>query len=579
VLYTYVVTNTGNTYLTNIVVKDDNGTPGNTSDDIVVCTIAGPLAPGASATCTTTINVTTNRTNIATATGTPSTQAGTPLGVPNVSDTDDAVVSVVNPSVKVVKTAGTAPDGGTLYVQSGANVTYSYVWTNTGNTYLKNVVVKDDNGTPGNTSDDFIVCSISGPVPPGFTFTCTVTRPITANTTNVATITADPVDSSGNPLPGIPPVTGTDNAIVLVYSSIGDFVWWDLNGNGQQDTGEPGIPAVDVQLYDSGNNLLATSTTNANGLYQFNTLVAGTYTVKIANAEFAAGGTLIGWSATLQNVGPDATDSDGNPVTHDISVVLPAGVSDMTNDFGFLPPEPNFTVNKTLDPTTPSPVRVGSQVKFIITIVNNGPGWLGVVPLQDLYDTNYLGYGFGGQYATPASVDNVDDGQIDWSNLAVSFGTQLAPGGSWQVVVRFTAKADTTLLPGGVTINRAILQGVKVDPDGPTGPLPPVGPLPTKEETEPVQVIQPTGVTLAGFGVAATDGGVLVTWDTASELDIVGFSVVRGDAPVGDFVAAAKAGANEGASYSLLDESPGAGGYVLEIYKLDGSVERVDLGS
>ena len=139
VLYTYVVTNTGDTYLTNILVKDDNGTPGVPGDDITVCTIAGPLAPGASATCTTTLNITADRTNIATATGTPSNQAGQPLGIPNVSDTDDAVVDVINPSIQVVKTAGTAPDGTTLYLPGGGPVLYTYVVTNTGDTYLANI--------------------------------------------------------------------------------------------------------------------------------------------------------------------------------------------------------------------------------------------------------------------------------------------------------------------------------------------------------------------------------------------------------------------------------------------------------
>jgi len=579
VVYTYVVTNTGDTSLAPVVVKDDNGTPGNTADDFTVCTIPGPLAPGASATCTSTRTITANTTNIAVATGTPSNPAGTPLGLPNVSGTDNAVVDVVNPSIKVVKTAGTTPDGGTLYVQSGANVTYTYVWTNTGNTYLKNIVLKDDNGTPGVPGDDFTVCAISGPVPPGFTFTCTVTRPISINTTNTATITADPVDNSGNPLPGIPPVTGTDTAIVLVYSTISDFVWWDLNGNGLQDSGEPGILGVDVQLYDSANTLIGTTTTDANGKYSFGTLVAGTYTVKIANVEFTAGQTLSGWTATLQNVGAnDAIDSDGSLVNHDVVVVLPAGVVDTTVDFGFVNPTTTWTVTKTLDPATPSPVRVGNEVRFKITIVNNGPGWIGVLPLQDNYDTNYLTYGFSGQFATPSSVNNTDDGILNWTDLTVSLG-DVPPGGSVQVTVHFTAKADTTLQSGGVTINLALVSGALIDPDGPTGPLPPAGPTTPKEETEPVVLIQPTGVRLAGFSVTTADGGVLVTWNTASEVGIAGFNVVRGDAPVGDFVAAAKAGANAGASYKLLDKNPGAGGYALNILKADGSVQRVDLGS
>ena len=460
-------------------------------------------------------------------------------------------------------------------MQSGANVTYTYVWTNTGDTYLRNVVVKDDNGTPGVPGDDFIVCAISGPVPPGFTFTCTVTRPITANTTNIATITAQPVDAQGNPLPGVPPVTDTDDAIVLVYSTISDFVWWDLNGNGLQDNGEPGIPGVDVQLYNSSNVLIGTDITDGAGKYDFNTLVAGTYTVKIANAEFAPGGTLFGWPATLPNVGVnDAIDSDGSLVNHDVVVVLPAGVVDTSVDFGFVSPETTWTVTKTLSPTTPSPVAVGGPVKFVITIVNNGPGWIGVLPLEDLYDMNFLTY----SSSSVAPISPLDDGQLNWTDLTVSLG-DVPPGGSVQVTVNFIAKADTTLQQGGVTVNRAIVSGALIDPDGPTGPLPPAGPTTPKEDTEPVQVLLPTGIALAGFNVAAADGGVLVTWDTASELDIVGFSVVRGDAPLGDFIVAAKAGSGEGAAYSFLDGNPGAGSYVLEIYKVDGSVERVELGT
>ena len=578
VLYTYVVQNTGDTHLVNIPVVDDNGTPGVPGDDIIVCTITTPLAPGASTTCTTTINITVDRTNIATVTGTPSNPAGQPLGIPTVSDTDDAVVDVLNPSVQVVKTAANAADGATVYVQPGANVTYTYVWTNTGGTYLKNVVVKDDNGTPGVPGDDFVVCSISGPVAPNFTFTCTVTRPISVNTTNIATITADPVDGSGNPLPGVQPVTDTDDAIVLVYSTIGDFVWWDLNGNGQQDTGEPGIPDVTVELYNSAGALIGTDVTDAAGKYDFGTLVAGNYTVKIANPEFTSGQTLFGWTAAPQNVGNDATDSDGNPTTHDAAVTLPAGVVDNTTDFGFVNPATTWTVTKTLDPTTPSPVRVGNQVKFIVTVVNNGPGWIGVLPLQDVYDKNYLTYGYSGQWSTPISVDNLDDGQIDWNDLTVALG-DVPPGGSVQATVRFTAKADTTTLQNSQTINQAIVSGALIDLDGPTGPLPPAGPTTPKNDTEPVQVIQPTGITLAGFSVAAADGGILVTWNTVSEHNIVGFKVARGSASLGDFVNAAKAGTNEGTTYKFLDKQPGTGRYALEVYKLDGSVERVDLGS
>jgi hypothetical protein len=43
----------------------------------------------------------------------------------------------------------------------------------------------------------------------------------------------------------------TDNTVdagLYRPASIGDFVWEDLNGNGQQDSGEPGIVGATVNL-------------------------------------------------------------------------------------------------------------------------------------------------------------------------------------------------------------------------------------------------------------------------------------------------------------------------------------------
>ncbi|SDD91444.1 SdrD B-like domain-containing protein [Aquimonas voraii] len=51
-------------------------------------------------------------------------------------------------------------------------------------------------------------------------------------------------------------------------ANVGNFVWRDLNRNGVQDSGEPGIPDVTVQLWNGARTqLLASTTTNANGIY------------------------------------------------------------------------------------------------------------------------------------------------------------------------------------------------------------------------------------------------------------------------------------------------------------------------
>jgi len=50
---------------------------------------------------------------------------------------------------------------------------------------------------------------------------------------------------------------------------IGNHIFRDTNGNGVQDPGEPGIAGVTVRLYNSGNVLVGTAVTDANGEYYF----------------------------------------------------------------------------------------------------------------------------------------------------------------------------------------------------------------------------------------------------------------------------------------------------------------------
>ncbi len=112
-----------------------------------------------------------------------------------------------------------------------------------------------------------------------------------------------------------------------LFVMLGDFVWEDLNGNGQQELGEPGIPGVTVSL-TWPNGTMVMTTTNASGFYDFTQLSPNTtYTV--------AFGTPAGYTPTTANSGADATDSD--PVQG--KVVVPLGNSDdLTIDAGFVRP-------------------------------------------------------------------------------------------------------------------------------------------------------------------------------------------------------------------------------------------------
>ena len=64
------------------------------------------------------------------------------------------------------------------------------------------------------------------------------------------------------------------------YASLGDFVWSDNNGNGVQDSGEPGVEGVTVDLYDSTDTVIATPPPAANGDYLFDNLLPDDYGVQ-----------------------------------------------------------------------------------------------------------------------------------------------------------------------------------------------------------------------------------------------------------------------------------------------------------
>ncbi len=118
--------------------------------------------------------------------------------------------------------------------------------------------------------------------------------------------------------------------------AIGDFVWVDLDMDGIQDGGEPGIADVALNLYDSTGALIRTTTTDSNGVYTFTNVASGTYTVEVAPAEFSLNQTLFGWDASPVGQGGDpAKDSNGSATLHQASVTVAANTTNTTIDFGF----------------------------------------------------------------------------------------------------------------------------------------------------------------------------------------------------------------------------------------------------
>jgi hypothetical protein len=114
------------------------------------------------------------------------------------------------------------------------------------------------------------------------------------------------------------------------YSSIGDCVFEDKNGNGLQDIGELGVPNIQVFLTGTVNGTIIskTATTNSSGKYLFSDLAAGTYSLYFALPS--------GYNFTTPNRGlDDEKDSDVDPLTYKTSIyTLSVGQKNLSVDAG-----------------------------------------------------------------------------------------------------------------------------------------------------------------------------------------------------------------------------------------------------
>ena len=163
VTWVYNVTNCGSVNLTNIVVTDDNGTPGNLADDWSPTFIGGDDGDNILQTTEAWIYQA-NSTAIAGQYANNSTVMGTPPLGSNVTDDDPSHYFGFTACIHIEKsTNGEDADSPTgPYIPVGDPVTWVYNVTNCGSVNLTNIVVTDDNGTPGNLADDWSPTFIGG---------------------------------------------------------------------------------------------------------------------------------------------------------------------------------------------------------------------------------------------------------------------------------------------------------------------------------------------------------------------------------------------------------------------------------
>jgi uncharacterized repeat protein (TIGR01451 family) len=180
VTYNFLVTNTGDTELTNVGIADDIAT-GETC-------LSDTLAAGAFTTCTATYTIPTPQiadvTNHVVASGTDSLDE-------TVTANDQHTLDVLHPSINVVKS-------GPSSAAAGATVTYTFTVTNTGDIDLNGITVNDDIAgagayQSGDTNSDGILDTIE-------TWVYTAQYPIPANQVNSVINTVTACGTFGNRL-------------------------------------------------------------------------------------------------------------------------------------------------------------------------------------------------------------------------------------------------------------------------------------------------------------------------------------------------------------------------------------------
>lgn len=198
------------------------------------------------------------------------------------------------------------------------------------------ISVTDENGNMLGTTtvqDDLTwSLTLDAPLDPGV-------RTVTVTETDEFDFTGE--DSTAPPLPAV---------------SVGDFVWDDLNNNGLQDAGEPGLADVSLsitgpngEVSDVNGDVVGEVTTSADGAYLFDDLPAlpagQHYVVSIDAATVPAG-----YVATVPG-------NDSNTATAESADLTTDGDNDLSLDFGFIKTvEPSPTPTETPTPNeTPTP--------------------------------------------------------------------------------------------------------------------------------------------------------------------------------------------------------------------------------
>ncbi|CAN7249401.1 OmpA family protein [Pseudoxanthomonas sp. LjRoot143] len=463
IAYQFVVTNTGDVTLSNIVVNDA------LLDTAATCA-ATTLAPGASTTCTGVHTVTAaevaagNVHNSATVTGQPPTPPGgtppTPITSPP-STVDTATEQL--PAISVVKSVtSTGPYG------VGSVIAYQFAVTNSGNVTLSNVVVNDA------LLDTAATCAATT-LAPGANTTCTGVHTVTAaevaagNVHNSATVTGQPPTPPGGPTP--PTVTSPPSTVDTATEQLPAMtVVKSVTSTGPYGVGS--VIAYQFAVTNSGNVTLSNVVVN-DALLDTAATCAATTLAPGASTTCTGVHTVTAAEVAAGNVHNSATVT-GQPPTPPGGPTPPTVTSPPSTVDTATAQNPALSLIKSV--TSTGPYGVGSVIAYQFAVTNTG----------DVTLTGVI----------------VNDAQLDAA--AICLATTLAPGASTTCTGVHTVTAAE--VAAGNVHNSATVTGQPPTPPG--GPTPPTVTSPpstvdTATEQLPAMTVVKSVTSTGPYGVGS----------------------------------------------------------------------------
>ncbi len=330
--------------------------------------------------------------------------------------------------------------------------------------------------------------------------------------------------------------------VSTTVGSVGDYVWYDKNGNGIQDAGEAGISGILVTLYDNTGTPVASTITNPDGSYIFTNVTPGTYTMGFTNIPSSL-------QFTEQETNPTGnTGSNVNPILGITpSFVISAGTHTPSIDAGL---------------KTPVTGGIGNYVWHDINV--NGIQDAGETPIAGVIVTLYAADG------VTVIATTVTDG-----NGAYSF-TEL-PDGSYIVgFSNFPAGYVPTLAIGTLgTTNNSDING-----SGKTGLITITGGAFIPNVDAGLFIGVPLPIQLKEFTANENNCNVDIAWTVTSEQGVEKYNVLRKGVTSDKFVKIATLNAigntNTDRTYTYTDVAPinGAYEYKIQVQDMDAKISE-----